>query len=99
MKRQRRRPEIQSRMLSKAEAILYLGIGKTSMDKLISQGTIRVLRYDGIRKDFFDREELDGVIDRIKLLSAETLPTALPTREDKYGILRAAMGGSRHASH
>jgi len=92
MKRQSRRPKIDPRVLNREEAAVYLGIGHTSLDGLVEEGIVNVIRYPGIRKDFFDRNELDGLIDRAKQ-SLKTLPTPLPTHGDKYGILRVARGG------
>lgn len=93
-----RRPVIAPRGLNKVEAATYLGIGVTSLDKLIEQGIITKIRYPEIDKDVFDRLQLDGVIDRA-VAPSETVPTLGPTSTDKHGFLRAARGEKRNASH
>jgi excisionase family DNA binding protein len=89
-KRTTRRPEITPRGLTKEEAAVYLGCGKNSLEKLVKLGRLRPVRYQGIRRDYFDRDALDLLIDQA---ATGTVPTTVPTMESKYGFLRVARGG------
>ena len=64
--------EVVPRLLRRQEAARYLGISVAQLDVLRAMGEIHPLavpsRLGGsIRKPLFDRQDLDGVIDRWKV--------------------------------
>lgn len=87
---------VEPRVLTKLQAARYLGVSRTTLDKLVKDRVVTVIRYAGVRKDFFDRAELDRLIARSSQIENSTTP--LPLSGDKYGYLRIAMGGKGPAS-
>ena len=94
-KRATRRPTIEPRALTRAEAAQYLGLGLSSFSKLVADGRVRALHYDGVERDYYDRRSLDELIDSAVTANGATDPTGPtsgPTGTDKYGFLRIARG-------
>lgn len=89
-KRTSTRPPVEPRGLTKKEAAKYLGLSESSLEKIVSKGRLRPIKYPGIQRYFFDRMALDLLIDQSGIA---VMPATMPAKVSKYGFLDVARGG------
>jgi excisionase family DNA binding protein len=91
VKRPSRRPAVEPHAFTRPEAARYLGISLSSVDKLVANGVLPLIKYPDIQKYLITRESLD----RLMLQSETTVPTVpelCPQPTSKYGFLQVSMG-------
>jgi excisionase family DNA binding protein len=71
--------------MNKRAAAKYLGCGERLVDQLVSEGRLRALQYVRGGRYYYDRKELDLIIEG----SRTTVPEIVPDRRPKRGFLAA----------
>jgi hypothetical protein len=56
----------ESRLLGREAAALYLDMTTRSLDRLVERGVITPVKISGLRRTWFDRGDLDALIEAVK---------------------------------
>jgi hypothetical protein len=51
------------RLIGRQQAVAYLGVTTRTLDRLSDRGLLRPIRLPGLRRVFFDRVDLDALVD------------------------------------
>jgi Helix-turn-helix domain len=57
---------LESRLMGREAAAVYLNITPRTVDRLRERGILTPVRISGLRRTYFDRKELDALIDAAK---------------------------------
>lgn len=57
---------LESRLLGVEEAALFLGVTARSLYRLVDKGMLRPVRLPGFRRTFFDRRDLEALVQSAK---------------------------------
>ena len=58
--------QVESRLMGREAAATYLNITTRSLDRLVGRGIITPVKIAGLRRIWFDRADLDALIDAAK---------------------------------
>jgi hypothetical protein len=59
-------PQPEPRLMGREAAAIYLDMTTRSLDRLVERGVITPVKISGLRRTWFDRGDLDALIDAAK---------------------------------